>query len=238
MKGSISEGTISDDALFHGDLLKTRRSIVRVLHSLSENTLVDDGGRATSKIARAAGINTSLTGVTAVLKQMELDGWIERVVNGKRTNKVSLNCDNVVVKRLIWFFDNQEPEPVEIPETVHVEQTREDTSIVDAAAVADELLSRVVEILNSPTNGDIQKRLGEQIEYAQNLRARCEKQEKEIEDLKVSIRAKNTRIVSLQSDNERLESNLRAALKQERQHHGKGFRALEKFMQERPNGKR
>lgn len=242
MQTSLERDGVSDRALFHGALLKSRRDVTYILYKHG-GVYEDPSGRVTGRLTKEAGL-ASPSAATSILGAMESQGWIERDINGRRTYSIKLNVENPTVSRLVAHFESSKAEPEPKPEPIvlevkTVESEPEDTSIVDAAAVADELLYRVVEILNKPAvNEDAQKRLSEQIEFAQSLRRQCDKLTQEVEELKSSMKAKDARIIALSRDNEVLESNLRAALRQERVHHGKGFRALEKFMQERPNGKR
>lgn len=231
----MNKDDYSDYALFEGDLLRSRRILVRTLYN-SDGVVTNDSGRATAHLMNMAGLlgDSTQSAVASVLKAMEKDGWIEREVRGKRTFAISLNPEAKDVSRLIDYFESEKPEEEEV---VEVTPEANDTSIVDAANVADELLLRVVEILNNPTSEDLHHRLGEQTEYANTMRARCTKMEKEIQEMKTSLEAKDARIAALNREKTQLESNLRAALKQEKSVVGSGIRALERFMQEIPRGR-
>ena len=229
---------ISDEALFYGELFSTRRALVFAL-LVNGNCIQDPSGRATSKLFDAATIDLRKQSRAGMIKTLEEDGWIIRDTKAKRTYEIVLCAEHPDVARLRDFYYSEvekieEPEDP-APEVIDVveEETPKaaDTSAFD---VADALILRMVDILNNPTNEDIQHRLGEQIEECQRLRRRLELAEGEKDELTTRLHASQTRVRALTEEKNQLESNLRAALRQEGVVAGQGLRALERFMQERP----
>lgn len=222
---------LSDQALLHGDLMATRRALVRALADAG-GLVRDKSGRATSILFDRAGMgHLSSKGRIHQIAGLEADGWVLRDSRAKRTYEIVLVDDQPQVQKILRHFaslDEPEPEPEPMPELPKIPVGPPDWEEVapePAAPTADEVATAILRKVSTLLDVDVDElvskdrmeeaidarnefsaRLGVTVEENQRLRTRL----RDVQDELAAVKAERDK---LRKDKLQVEANLKAALR-------------------------
>ena len=196
----------------------------------------DDSGRATVILAERSGYAGTPSGLTQLLKSMEDDGLIERVVRGKRTYAIRLAITQIkeieVAPREVFLG-----RPAPAAETPKPAPRLEDP--LDYDALAGRLLERVIAAATAPDRmqADLKSmsaRLSSVLEDNDRLRSKLAVAETEVRARKVEIDGLRQRLVMMQSN---IDSMLRAPHIHIGREAEQYLRELARLMRQPPNAR-
>lgn len=228
-----------------------RVAVIEALQRVGGELRSDDG-QATHELHRALGERVTAKALVQHLKRMEDAGLIEREVRGKRTYAISVigggflrDGGPVTVQK-----DTDNGGKVSVPERrLPARPASGDTAIespirgpVDYTVLASALLDRVGEILAAGSPQDMEQVVQELELARQRLYATTEANQRQV----AKMLALGEELAAVKEERDGLRTRLRAAehniqaMLKTGQVNGPGeraFKALERFMQEKPRGK-